>query len=477
MEAMTAREIGTAGSAAGLDAAFRAQREACSREPMPDARTRREWLQRLADLLRRNERAICDAIDSDFGRRPAPETRILELFPSLSSVRYARAHVRRWMRPERRHVSIWFQPGRAELRYQPLGVVGIIVPWNYPLFLAVGPLAASLAAGNRSMIKMSEYGPALGALLAGLMADVFPADLVTVVLGNVQVARDFAALPFDHLLFTGSTAVGRDVMAAAAKNLTPVTLELGGKSPAIVAPGYNLATAAQRIVFGKLVNAGQTCIAPDYVLLPKGEEDAFLAAVRSCAKQFYGTAASPDYASIAHDRQHTRLLAVLADAEAKGARIEPILEPGAPGPRRLPPVALFNCTGDMRVMQEEIFGPLLPIVPYDSLEHAVQYVTGRDRPLSLYVFDGDRGRVDRLLDATHSGGVTVNDCLLHIGQDDLPFGGVGPSGMGRYHGPEGFRTFSHARSVFRQSRVNGLPALYPPYGRRLGEWLLKLMLR
>ena len=459
-----------------LGTVWREQRAAFAARPMPDAAERRSWLTTLERLLLGHSAAIGAAISEDFGHRPEAETQVLELFPSIEAARYARRHLGRWMRPERRHVSIWFLPGKAEVRHQPLGVVGVIVPWNYPLYLAVGPLVSALAAGNRVMIKLSEYTPAFGALFSELIAKTFPRDLVHVVLGDVEIARAFAAVPFDHLLFTGATSIGREVMAAAARNLTPVTLELGGKSPAIIAPGFDLALAARRIVFGKLINAGQTCIAPDYVLAHTDTITPLLAHMRTAAGALYGTAASPDYASIAHSRHWARLTGLLEDASARGARIEPLLDAGATSlPRRMLPVAVLGATDAMRIMREEIFGPILPILAYHTLEEAIDYVNAHDRPLALYVFDDDRVRRNALLARTLSGGVTINDTIFHVAQDDLPFGGVGPSGMGSYHGPEGFRTFSHARSVFRQRRFNGAPLLYPPYDR--AKKLLKFMLR
>lgn len=456
---------------------FAAQRAAFAREPMPTAATRRAHLARLAAVIKDHQQAICEAIASDFGSRAPAETRLIEIFPSLEAVRYARKRVARWMRPSRRRTGVWFMPGRSEVRYQPLGVVGVIVPWNYPLFLAVGPLVGALAAGNRVLIKMSEHGPEFGRLFARLVADTFPADLVSVVLGGPDVGAAFSALPFDHLLFTGSTEVGRKVMAAASKHLTPVTLELGGKCPAVVAPGYDIGVAAERIGFGKLMNAGQTCIAPDYVLLPRGTEDAFVAVLRAFALKSYGDATSPDLTSLAHEGQVARMHALLDEARAMGARVVPLL-PGEPAFRRsMVPVALLGGTPGMRVMQEEIFGPVLPLVPYDALDEAIAYINVRERPLALYVFDNQRARVESLLDRTASGGVTVNESVLHIVQDDLPFGGVGPSGMGRYHGPEGFRTFSQHRSVFRQGPLDFSGMLHPPYGKPLAERLMRLMLR
>jgi acyl-CoA reductase-like NAD-dependent aldehyde dehydrogenase len=439
---------------------------------------REDRLDRLKLLLRDNVEEFVAAIDTDFRHRSAHETRLLEMFPALDAVRHARRHVGTWMRPQRRRASIWFRPGRAEVIFQPLGVVGIIVPWNYPLLLAVSPLAAALAAGNRAMIKMSEYTPRTGWLLATLVSREFDESEVAVVLGGADIGAAFAKLPFDHLLFTGSTAVGHHIMHAAADNLTPVTLELGGKSPVIVGPDYTLAKAAERIMVGKLMNAGQTCIAPDYVLLPDGKEGAFLAAAREVVARLYPELAStPDYSAIIDDRHFQRLRGCLDDAASQGARLEPLsLASPDPATRRLPPVALLGVRDSMRIMREEIFGPLLPIVPYRSLADAITYVNARPRPLALYVFDNDRKNVDAVLNGTVAGGVTVNDTILHIAHEDLPFGGVGPSGMGHYHGYDGFKAFSKQKGVFRQSAVNAMSLFNPPYG-RLVERLTRFLIR
>lgn len=461
-----------------FETVFREQRAAFAKQPSPAAAERRAWLKTLERMLLDHNPAICAAIDADFGHRPHAETRILELFPSLEAIRQARRHVARWMAPERRRVSLWFRPASAEVRYQPIGVAGIIVPWNYPLYLAVGPLVCALAAGNRVMIKLSECTPRFAALFAQLVAHAFPRDLVHVVLGDVETARAFANLPFDHLLFTGSTRVGREVMAAAARHLTPVTLELGGKSPAIIAPDFDLSIAARRIVFGKLINAGQTCIAPDYVLAPADSIEPLLVELREAAHQLYQDTASPDYTSIVNEQHFARLTALLDDARDQGARIEPLLPPATtPFPRRLAPAAVLDVTDRMRIMCEEIFGPILPLVSYRTLDEAIRYVNGRDRPLALYIFDDDRARRDDVLVRTASGGVTINDTILHVAQDDLPFGGVGPSGMGRYHGAEGFRAFSQVRSVLRSRRLNPAALMYPPYDGALARGMLKLMLR
>ena len=462
-------------AAPSLRSRFDAQRSGFAATPLPNARTRREWLSALAALLKDNQQAISDAIAADFGCRSDAETRLLEFYPSLEAVAYARRHVAEWMRPERRRTSLLFVPGRSEVRYQPLGVVGIIAPWNYPLYLAVGPLAGALAAGNRVMVKLSEYSQEFGALLARLVRERFPEDLLTVVTGDAAVAAEFASLPFDHLLFTGSTTVGRLVMAAAAKQLTPVTLELGGKCPVVIAPGQDMDYAASRIVFAKLANAGQTCVAPDYVLVPRGEEGDLIEAARAAAERFYTNADSPDYTSIGHERHYWRLRHLLDDTRAQGARIEPLMASAKDGTRKMTPAAVLDVRDSMAIMREEIFGPILPIVSYDGIDSAIAYINARPRPLALYLFDRNRRRIEQTLAQTASGGVTINDCLMHIGQDDLPFGGVGASGMGRYHGPEGFKTFSQIRPVFHQSRLGILPLLYPPFTRAITRTLLRLM--
>ncbi|AND70047.1 hypothetical protein ATSB10_25930 [Dyella thiooxydans] len=457
---------------------LRRQREAQARDPQPSWPARSGRLRALEALLRQHREAIAEAISADFGFRPAEETDLLEVFPCLSAIRHALAHGRRWMRPRRHLADLAFLPARTELRPQPLGVVGIIVPWNYPLYLAVGPLVDALVAGNRAMVKMSEYTPRFSALFAELVAGHFPTEEVAVVNGDARVAQAFSSLPFDHLLFTGSTAVGRHVMRAAADNLTPVTLELGGKSPAIIGPGADFAHAVERIVFGKLINAGQTCIAPDYVLLPRQRLDEFVRIAGATVERFYpDIAGNRQYASIASDRQHDRLRALRDAAVAEGASALRLgTESAGPGPRRLLPTLLTGVHDRMAVMQEEIFGPLLPLVPYDTLEEAIDYVADRPHPLALYLFEHDTGTIEKVLARTTAGGVTVNDTLYHIAQHRLPFGGVGPSGIGGYHGEAGFRTFSHLKPVFRQARLNGAGLLNPPYGERFRK-VLALLLR
>jgi coniferyl-aldehyde dehydrogenase len=462
--------------ASELDHLFTRQRQAYAANPLPVVGQRLQWLKSLGELLLGEQETLIAAISQDFSNRSADETRLAELMPSLLGIKDARRHLKQWMKPSRRRVGLAFQPASARVVYQPLGVVGIIVPWNYPLFLAVGPMIGALAAGNRVMLKLSESTPATGELLKRLFARVFPEDLVAVVLGEAEVGMAFSSLPFDHLLFTGSTSVGRHVMRAAAENLTPVTLELGGKSPAIVSADVPLKDAAERIAFGKTLNAGQTCVAPDYALVPHDRVEGFVEAYTQTVRAFYPTLAdNPDYTAIINERQLARLNDYLEDARSKGARVISLFEQGQG--RRLPFSLLLDVSDEMSVMQDEIFGPLLPIVPYTDLAEALAYINHRPRPLALYYFGYDKGEQKRVLEQTHSGGVCLNDTLLHVAQDDLPFGGVGPSGMGHYHGREGFMTFSKAKGVFIKQRFNAARLIYPPYGKAILRWVYKLFIR
>ena len=446
------------------------QRAAAVREGTPGAAQRRADLDKLLKAVLANQVAIAEAIAADFGHRSPVETALAEVYTTVDTIRHARRHLRRWMRPRRRPVGLPFLPARARVVYQPLGVVGIISPWNYPFYLALSPLVGALAAGNRAMIKPSELVPRTAELIQSLIADTFAEEQVAVVTGGVTLGEVMAGLPFDHLLFTGSTRVGRLVMRAAAENLTPVTLELGGKSPAIVSASVPLGDAAERIAFGKCMNAGQTCVAPDYVLVPRERVEDFVGAYREAVQRLYPSLAdNPDYTSIINARQLARLQDYLDDARTKDAHVVPLFAEAQQ--RRMPHCLLLNTTDDMRVMQEEIFGPLLPIVPYADLDEALAYINARPRPLALYYFGYDRDEQQRVLQTTHSGGVCLNDSLLHVAQDDLPFGGIGPSGMGHYHGHEGFLTFSKAKGVFIKQRFNAARLIYPPYG----KWWQKLI--
>jgi coniferyl-aldehyde dehydrogenase len=466
---------------ADLRALLERQRTAFMRQGPASLDARRKDLVKLKKLLLKHQDDLIQAISEDFGHRSHHETSLFELVSVTNGIQYLHRHVARWMRPERRHVAITFAPAKARIEYQPLGVVGIISPWNYPLALTMMPLATALAAGNRVMIKPSEVTAATSELMSKILAEAFDQEQVAVVTGDAAFGAAFAGLPFDHLLFTGSTSVGRAVLRAASENLVPATLELGGKSPVIIDRGASLATAARRVAYGKLANAGQTCIAPDYVLVPQSHIDDFVMEFRDAVLHLYPHITSnPDYTSIVSDRQHARLLSLLEDAREKGARL---LEIGVSAddrprthPRTLNPVVVLDTKDDMKVMNEEIFGPILPIIPYREVKDAVDYINARPRPLALYYFGPKGPDRDFVLQRTTSGGVSINETNLHYAQDDLPFGGVGPGGMGAYHGPEGFKAMSHAKGVFEQASVNLTDLIRPPFG-KLIERVMDLMLR
>lgn len=435
-------------------------------------------LLRNAILAKRTE--IEAAANADFGHRSRHETAMLEMVALTQGIDYLRRKVRRFMRPARRHVALQFRLGSARVEYQPLGVIGIMAPWNYALSLAVMPLATAIAAGNRAMIKPSEFTPATSELLSTLLADIFPQEQVAVVTGDASVGAAFSALPFDHLIFTGSTAVGRAVMRAATENLTPVTLELGGKSPVIVQKAHARDSTATSIAFGKLANAGQTCIAPDYALVHAEDLEAFAATYDRAVTALYPKGpASDDYTSIINERHHARLAALIDDARAKGGRVVEVGNKSSGAslrPHTVPPLMVLDVTDDMRIMQEEIFGPVLPILTYRDIDEAIDYVNARPRPLALYFYGSNGEHRRRVLSRTTSGNVTINGTLMHYAQDDLPFGGVGPSGMGAYHGIEGFRRLSHAKGIYEQGRWNGANMLRPPF-KSLTDRILNLMLR
>jgi len=465
-----------------LDRIFELQKSGFASSPFPDAKERISNLNLLKTLMLDNKERIADAIYSDFGCRSRTETMMVEMLVAVEGIKYATRRLRRWMRPSRRHVGLLFKTTSAKVVYQPKGVVGILVPWNYPLFLAIGPAIYALAAGNRVMIKMSEATPRTGALMEELVSSVFPEQLMAVVNGGADVAAAFSAKPFDHILFTGSTNVGRLVMQAAANNLTPVTLELGGKSPTIIGPECSLEMAAERLAFTKALNAGQTCVAPDYVMVQEGRQQEFVAAITRVFSGLYRTLAeNDDYTSIINDSQYQRLSQLLDDAREKGAQLIEV-NPGGekldPVKRKLPLVLVLGAKDSMRMMQEEIFGPILPVVGYQDLDSAIQFVNRRPRPLALYYFGNDENARKQVLERTHSGGVCFNDAIFHVAMDDMPFGGIGPSGMGAYHGHEGFLTFSHAKGVLsRPAWLNTAKLLHPPYGGRLQALVERLFLR
>ena len=458
-----------------LEALFARQRAAYLAQPMPDATQRVQWLKALRELLFKEQQALIEAIDQDFSARSADETLLAEIMPSLHGIHYAAKRVKKWMRPARRAVGLQFQPASAQVVYQPLGVVGVIVPWNYPLFLHRpadrGPRRRQPGDDQDERIDPGHRAPAQGPAGADL-----PRGPGRRGARRGGRRRGLSKLPFDHLLFTGATSVGKHVMRAAAENLTPVTLELGGKSPAIVSDSVPMKDAAERIAFGKSLNAGQTCVAPDYVLVPSRRVEEFVSQYKEVVQGFFPRLPdNPDYTAIINERQLGRLRGYLDDAREKGATLVPLFAEGQQ--RRLPQTLLLNVSDDMKVMQEEIFGPLLPVIPYERLEDALAYVNQRPRPLALYYFGYDKAQQQRVLHETHSGGVCLNDTLLHVAQDDIPFGGVGPSGMGHYHGHEGFLTFSKAKGVFSKPRFNAARMIYPPYGKSIQKLVYKLFVR
>ena len=422
------------------------------RSPFPDIGVRKDRLKRLLALTERHEADICAAIDADFGGRSAHETRLAELFVVRAGIRHALSHLKSWMRERRVATTMPFLPGRNRLVPQPLGVVGIVSPWNYPFQLAVAPVTAALAAGNRVLVKPSELTPAFSALLAQLVGEHFAPDELSVITGDAEVGKAFVSMPFDHLLFTGSTAVGRQVAIAAAANLTPVTLELGGKSPAIFDPSCDLDAAAASIAYGKLLNAGQTCIAPDYLLVPKGQAGTVAAKLATAIARLYPTLRdNPDYTAIISDRHYQRLRDMIAEARDAGAdvvEINPAGEELGSTSRKLLPTLVSNAGSNLRLMREEIFGPVLPIVEYAGIDEAIDHVNRADRPLALYWFGRDSGNRQRILRETIAGGVTINDCMLHLVQENQPFGGVGASGMGAYHGAMGFPHLQQGEAGF-----------------------------
>ncbi|MCF1465841.1 coniferyl aldehyde dehydrogenase [Agrobacterium vitis] len=463
------------------------QRQSFQHDMYPSLSLRLDRMNRIGRLLKENRQALCDVVSRDFGHRSQHETVQLEIAPLMGALRHTRSHLRKWMKPERRARSIEFLQLANWVQYQPLGVIGIMVPWNYPLLLALGPLIDILAAGNRAIIKPSELLPETSALLSKLIERYFTPEEVAVVQGGVEIASAFSALSFDHLIFTGSTAVGRKVMASAAANLTPLTLELGGKSPVLIAPDYPIADAARDIAFGKLMNAGQTCIAPDYVLVEKAKLGDLASALISQAEAFYprqvGTqhagpqhAGQEQYSSLVSARAHERLLTGIEECRARGAKLitADIAMPSQG--RVIAPTLVIDPPADCLLMEDEIFGPILPLIPYEDFDSALKFVRERPRPLALYIFTGNRATEKKALLNTISGNVTINGTLLHIAQNDLPFGGIGPSGMGAYHGHEGFKRFSHARGIAKVRLFNPARLAMPPYG-RMAQFLARFMTR
>jgi coniferyl-aldehyde dehydrogenase len=466
--------------AAEMRAIFDAQRAAFLHAGAPSHEERRADLTKLSDAIGRSVGRLAAAISADFGNRSPYETEIGEAFPAQSTIRYTLRHLAHWMQPKQVSVGLELMPAGARILYQPVGVVGIISPWNYPFNLAIVPLIAALAAGNRAMLKPSELTPRTSDFIAEFLAGLFPPDKVATIVGGPDVGHAFSRLPFDHLFYTGSTAVGRLVMQAAAENLTPVTLELGGKSPCILGEDAALPSAVESIVHGKLLNAGQTCIAPDYVLLPERQLEDFISLTARTVQKFYPTlAANPDYTSIVNERHYRRIAQYVAEAKASGTRVVEV-NPGRevlpPEMRKLAPTLVIEPGENLSVMREEIFGPVLPVKTYRGLDEAIDYVNRHPRPLALYYFGADASKRDEVLRKTISGGASVNATLFHFAAENLPFGGIGASGIGAYHGEFGFQTFSHRKGVFLQRRFSGTRLLRPPFG-RITDLMLKFLRR
>jgi coniferyl-aldehyde dehydrogenase len=454
--------------ARSLEASLALQRKAYLAHPVPTLAERKADLRTLQRFIRENKQALCEAISADYGHRSPHETLLAEVFPAIDGISHALGQLRGWMRPQRRSVDLRNYLGaRNRVIPQPLGVVGVIVPWNFPLHLSLIPLTYIFAAGNRALVKMSENSRHLAALLIEKMPAYFPPEKLRFFDETGGVGIEFSKLAFDHLLFTGSGQTGRAVMAAAAANLVPVTLELGGKAPAIVCADAPLRQAAERILFAKLLNAGQICTTVDHVWLPRARVDEFVALAREIVPARYPEIASPDYTSIIDERSFDRLLGALEDAKARGARLVQLV-PGVPfdrASRKIAPVIVLDAPADSDLLRREIFGPILPVRAYERLDDVIATINAGPRPLAIYPFSRDNAVVQMLLDRVMSGGVSVNEALFHVAQHDLPFGGVGESGMGHYHGREGFETFSKLRPVFYQAPISALKFIGPPYGK------------
>lgn len=438
----------------------------------PTAHARKDRLNRAISLLLAHQDDFVAALSDDFGARSPDMSRLTDIAGAIGPLKYARDNLEAWMRPQKRKVSpapLAVLGGKAEVRCQPKGVVGVMTPWNFPVQLSFDAIAGAFAAGNRVMLKPSEFTPATSALMARTLDLFFDEEEIAVIQGGPEVGAAFAALPFDHLIFTGATSVGRHVMRAAAENLTPVTLELGGKSPVVIGKDADIAKTAARVMAGKTMNAGQICLAPDYVLAPKESVDGFVGAAKASVAKMYPTIKdNPDYTAMIAQRHFDRVRSYIADARAKGAEVIEINPAGEDFSqqehRKIPPTLILNATDDMSVMQEEIFGPVLPIRSYDSFDGAIAEINTRPRPLAAYYFGEDEAESEALITRTTSGGVTINDVIFHFTMDDLPFGGVGPSGMGAYHGKRGFQEFSHEKAIYRQIKPDLLAMMRPPYG-------------
>lgn len=452
------------------------QKEYFAKNNNTSLKYRIQLLDNLRNMVKENEKKIVKAIQEDFTHRSESETYIAEIIPSLNGIKYIKKNLKKWMEISQRDVEIFMRPAQAKVIYQPLGNIGIIVPWNYPLFLALGPLSYALCAGNTAMIKMSEHTPHFSSLFQDLISSYFDPEIVAVINGNNFVAQEFSSLPFDHILFTGSTPVGKKVMESASKNLTPVTLELGGKSPTVIDKDYNLKEAVERICFGKSFNAGQTCISPDYVFVHENQIKDFIQKYRETFNTFFPDYENnKDYTAIINNSQKERLMNYLEDARKKGAEVHEMVENVNNSNEKMPPYLLTGVLDNMLVQQEEIFGPILPIISYKEVDEVKDFISNRERPLAIYLFSNDKKLQHYFENFSHSGGLCVNDTLMHVAVDDMPFGGIGHSGMGHYHGHEGFLTFSKAKGVFKKNITLTSKVLNPPYSPLLIKLLYKIL--
>ena len=455
-----------------MGACLQAQRAAFMAELPVSAAVRKDRLQRCIALLVDHGEALCNAVSEDFGHRSREQSMLTDITGTITATKGAIKQLESWMRPEKRKVDfpLNLMGAKAAVEYQPKGVIGVIAPWNFPIQLTFGPLAGIFAAGNRAMVKSSEFTPTVAAKFEEIAGTYFAREELAFYSGGPDVGQAFAKLAFDHLIFTGATGVGKHILHAAADNLVPVTLELGGKSPTIMGRSANIESATRRIAMGKMMNAGQICLAPDYLLVPKEQEAAVIEGVRSAVSVMYPKLLdNDDYTSVINSRHRDRLQGYIDDARAKGGEVIEV-NPGnedfaASNGNKMPLYIVRNPTDDMTVMQEEIFGPVLPVKTYERVEEAISYVNAKDRPLGLYYFGEDAGEQRQVLERTISGGVTVNDVIFHVAMEDLPFGGIGPSGMGSYHGHDGFKTFSHAKSIYKQAKIDvaKLAGMLPPY--------------
>jgi coniferyl-aldehyde dehydrogenase len=462
-----------------LDDLFMLQKQSEATRDTPTAKQRISDIKELKKALIAHQDELLKAMSEDFGHRSKDDSKLGDILTTVLGANYAIKHIKRWMKPSKRHVHPIFQPAKAHVQYQPLGVVGIITPWNYPVFLALGPLITALSAGNTAIIKMSEFTPKTNVVIKKLIASIFSPDQVTVICGGSSVAAHFTHLKFDHIVFTGSTSIGKKVMAAASENLTPVTLELGGKSPVIIGKDIDISTAVTRFLVAKTLNSGQTCVAPDYLLCPEEKIPELIDSLKDQFNTLYPSIQNNvDYGGIINNPQFQRLTHLIKDAEKKGGVITPLTaEQLDEGVRKIPLTVITNIDDDMLVMQEEIFGPILPIVPYSTIEQAINYVNQRENPLALYLMSFDKATQRQVLDKTKAGGVCLNEAAMHVAQDDLPFGGIGDSGMGQYHGHEGFLALSKAKAVFSRGKFSLGSLIFPPYNQNIHKIIYKLFIK